>query len=205
MRTGFGWCARRTLREFMHKRAIVGLIVGALTIGPAPRVSFTAEAACPSTLNHKVSNLMDEAVSLCQFQGKVVLVVNTASECGYTPQYDGLEKIYRRYRDKGFVVLGFPSNEFGGQEPGTNKQIAQFCQVNYSITFPVFAKSSVLGAKANSFYRELAGKTGKAPQWNFHKYLLDRKGQVIGVFASAVEPDDERLIGQIEKALAKLE
>lgn len=103
------------------------------------------------------------------------------------------------------MVLGFPSNEFGGQEPGTNKEIAQFCQVNYSITFPVFAKSSLLGAKANSFYRELAAKTGKAPQWNFHKYLLDRNGQPVAVFASAVEPEDKRLIGQIEKALGKSE
>lgn len=103
------------------------------------------------------------------------------------------------------MVLGFPSNEFGGQEPGTNKEIAQFCQVNYSITFPVFAKSSLLGAKANSFYRELAAKTGKAPQWNFHKYLLDRNGQPVAVFESAVEPEDKRLIGQIEKALGKSE
>ena len=144
---------------------------------------------------------MDEPVSLCQFRGNVLLIVNTASECGYTPQYDGLEKIYRRYRDKGFIVLGFPSNEFGGQEPGTNKEIAQFCQVNYGITFPVFAKSSVVGAKANGLYKELASKTGKPPRWNFHKYLVDRSGQVVGVFESAVEPEDRRIIAQIEKLL----
>jgi glutathione peroxidase len=101
-------------------------------------------------LDHKFSNLMDEPVSLCQFSGKVLLIVNTASECGYTPQYDGLEKLYRRYRDKGFVVLGFPANDFGAQEPGTNKEIKQFCEVNYGITFPVFAKTAVVGKKRKS-------------------------------------------------------
>ena len=186
-------------------RSIIGSVSLTLVVATVPAASFAAEAACPPMLDHKTANLLDEPVSLCQYRGKVILVVNTASECGYTPQYDGLEKIYRRYRDKGFVVLGFPANDFGGQEPGTNQEIAQFCQVNYNITFPIFAKSSVVGAKANPFFRELSAKTGKTPQWNFHKYLLDRKGQPIAVFDSAVEPDDERLIGQIEKALGQLE
>jgi glutathione peroxidase len=145
---------------------------------------------------------MDEPISLCQFSGKVVLIVNTASECGYTPQYDGLEKLYRRYRDKGFVVLGFPANDFGAQEPGSNQQIAQFCQVNYGITFPVFAKTSVVGTKANPLFRELAAQTGKPPRWNFHKYLLDKAGQPIAAFESAVAPEDSRLTAQIEKLLA---
>lgn len=183
-------------------RWIVGSVALALAISTTPLPALPAEVACPPTLNHKFANLMDEPVSLCQFGGNVLLVVNTASECGYTPQYDGLERVYRRYRDKGFVVLGFPANDFGGQEPGTNKEIAQFCQVNYNITFPIFAKSVVVGAKANGFFRELAAKTGKAPQWNFHKYLLDRKGQPIAVFDSGVEPEDNQLISQIEKALA---
>jgi glutathione peroxidase len=161
-----------------------------------------AEAGCPALLNYNASNLMDEPVSLCQYAGKVLLVVNTASNCGYTPQYDGLEKLYRRYRDKGFAVLGFPANDFGSQEPGTNKEIAEFCQVNYNISFPVFAKSSVVGAKANPLFRELASQTGKPPRWNFHKYLLDRAGRPVAAFESAVEPDDHRLISQIEKLLA---
>ena len=122
--------------------------------------------------------------------GKVLLVVNTASECGYTPQYEGLEKLYRRYRDKGFAVLGFPANDFGGQEPGSNKQIAQFCQLNYGVTFPMFAKTSVVGANANPLFHELAARTGKPPRWNFHKYLLDKAGQPVAVFESAVEPAD---------------
>jgi glutathione peroxidase len=186
----------------MLARSLCAIVV--LAIGPLISVmpSFPAETACPALLNRKFATLMDEPVPLCQFRGKVMLIVNTASECGYTPQYDGLERIYRRYRDRGFVVLGFPSNDFGGQEPGTNKEIAKFCQVNYGITFPVFAKTSVVGTNANAFYRELALKTGKPPQWNFHKYLLDRAGQPVAVFESAVEPEDRRIVSQIEKLLA---
>jgi len=185
----------------MITRSVYALIVATLAVFAAPAPSTAAESPCPPMLNHKFSNLMDEPVSLCQFGGKVVLIVNTASECGYTPQYDGLEKLYRRYRDKGFVVLGFPANDFGGQEPGTDKEIKQFCEVNYGITFPVFAKTSVVGAKANPLFRELAAKTGKPPRWNFHKYLLDKKGQSVAVFESAVEPEDRRITSQIEKLI----
>jgi len=181
---------------------IYALIVAALAALTSPAPSTAAESPCPSVLDHKFPNLMDEPVSLCQFRGKVLLIVNTASECGYTPQYDGLEKLYRRYRDKGFTVLGFPANDFGGQEPGANKEIAQFCQVNYSITFPIFAKTSVVGVNANPLYRALAARTGKPPRWNFHKYLLDRAGQPAAVFESAVEPEDPRVTAQIEKLLA---
>jgi glutathione peroxidase len=113
-----------------------------------------------------------------------------------------LEGLYRRYRDKGFVVLGFPANDFGGQEPGSNKQIAEFCQVNYGVTFPMFTKTSVVGANANPLYRELAARTGKPPRWNFHKYLLDRAGQPVAAFESAVDPADPRVTSQIEKLLS---
>jgi len=186
----------------MLVRTICAIIYTALAIFATPAPSLAAESPCPAILDHKFANLMDEPVSLCQFGGKVLLIVNTASECGYTPQYDGLEKLHRRYRDKGFAVLGFPANDFGGQEPGTNKEIAQFCRVNYGITFPVFAKTTVVGSNANPLFRELAAKTGKPPRWNFHKYLLDRSGQPVAVFESAVEPEDQRLTGQIEKLLA---
>jgi glutathione peroxidase len=181
--------------------AITALLVAAFAAFASPAPSAAAEIGCPALLDHEFENLREEPVSLCQFSGKVLLIVNTASECGYTPQYEGLEKLYRRYRDKGFAVLGFPANDFGGQEPGTNKEISQFCRVNYGITFPLFAKSSVAGAKANPLFRELAASTGKPPRWNFHKYLLDRAGQPAAVFESAVEPEDPRVISQIEKLL----
>jgi glutathione peroxidase len=189
----------------MLVRSIFAFIIAALATLVSLAPSIAAESPCPPILDHKFSNLLDEPVSLCQFSGKVVLIVNTASECGYTPQYDGLEKLYRRYRDKGFVVLGFPANDFGGQEPGTNKEIKRFCEVNYSITFPVFAKTSVIGAKANPLFRDLAAKTGKPPRWNFHKYLLDRSGQPVAVFESAVEPEDQRITSQVEKLIQRLQ
>jgi glutathione peroxidase len=186
----------------MLARSIYAVIIAALAALAAPAPSSAAESPCPGVLDHKFANLKDEPVSLCQFRGKVVLIVNTASECGYTPQYEGLEGLYRRYRDKGFVVLGFPANDFGGQEPGSNKQIAEFCQVNYGVTFPMFTKTSVVGANANPLYRELAARTGKPPRWNFHKYLLDRAGQPVAAFESAVEPADPRVTSQIEKLLS---
>jgi glutathione peroxidase len=147
-------------------------------------------------------NLQEEPVSLCDFRGKVLLVVNTASQCGYTPQYEGLEKLYRRYKDRGLVVLGFPANDFGGQEPGSNKDIAQFCQINYGVTFPVFAKTAVIGAAANPLFRDLEARTGQRPRWNFHKYLIDRGGKPVAAFGAAVEPLDSRLTSQIEQLLA---
>jgi glutathione peroxidase len=185
----------------MVVRSIYALVVTAFAVFAAPAASIAAESTCPSVLDHKLVNLQDEPVSLCQFQGKVLLIVNTASECRYTPQYEGLEKLYRRYRDKGFMVLGFPANDFGGQEPGSNKQIAQFCQLNYGVTFPMFAKTSVVGANANPLFHELAARTGKPPRWNFHKYLLDKAGQPVAAFESAVEPEDRRVTAQIEKLL----
>jgi glutathione peroxidase len=186
----------------MIARSTLAFIIAALAVFTAPAPRVAAESSCPAMLDHKFSNLMDEPVSLCQFSGKVLLIVNTASECGYTPQYDGLEKLYRRYRDKGFVVLGFPANDFGGQEPGSNKEIAHFCRLNYDITFPVFAKTAVVGKNASPLFRELATKTGKPPRWNFHKYLLDRTGQQVAAFESAVEPNHPRLTTEIEKLLA---
>jgi glutathione peroxidase len=185
----------------MFAQTTCAFLVAALAIFATPAPSIAAESSCPTVLNHKFANLMDEPVSLCQFSGKVLLIVNTASECGYTPQYDGLEKLYRRYRDRGFMVLGFPANDFGAQEPGSNKEIAQFCRVNYGITFPVFAKTAVVGANANPLFRDLAAKTGKPPRWNFHKYLLDRTGQPVAVFESAIEPEDRQVTSQIDKLL----
>jgi glutathione peroxidase len=183
-------------------RALGTIFVLGLALSFYQWPAFAVEDACPALLDRKLPTLTDHSTSLCQYRGKVVLIVNTASQCGYTPQYDGLEKLYQRYQEKGLVVLGFPANDFGGQEPGNNEQIEQFCRLNYGVSFPMFAKSSVTGAQANSLYKELANKTGKPPRWNFYKYLVDRKGQVAAVFESAVEPEDRRVTGQIEKLLA---
>jgi glutathione peroxidase len=176
-------------------RSLLALLLGAVACAPAA-------AACPALLGYTFPNLTDQPTPLCQFEGKVVLVVNTASQCGYTPQYQGLEVLYRRYRDKGLVVLGFPANDFGGQEPGGNGDIAKFCEVNYGVSFPMFAKSGVLASNANPFYASLAKKTGERPHWNFHKYLIDRSGERVLSFGSAVEPDDRKLVGEIERMLA---
>ena len=185
----------------MLARSLCALIVSAFVALAFVTPTSAVESPCPSLLDQNLINLQDQPISLCQFFGKVLLVVNTASECGYTPQYEGLEKLYRRYRDKGFAVLGFPANDFGGQEPGSNQEIAQFCRLNYGVTFPMFAKTSVVGANANKFFRELTAKTGKPPRWNFHKYLLNRAGEPVAVFESAVEPADPRVTSQIEKLL----
>jgi glutathione peroxidase len=164
---------------------------------------YAGDASCPGSLDFHRRALADEAsVHLCDvLGGKVVLVVNTASRCAYTPQYDGLEKLYQRYMEQGLVVVGFPSNDFAGQEPGAEKQIRDFCRLTYNVKFPMFEKVQVKGADADPFYRYLARAAGEQPRWNFHKYLLDRNGRVVASFPSQVEPDDERVVGMIEALL----
>jgi glutathione peroxidase len=154
--------------------------------------------ACPALLDRTLDTIHEKPQSLCAYQGKVLLVVNTASECGYTPQYEGLEALYRKYRGRGLVVLGFPSNDFGGQEPGSNREIASFCVNQYAIEFPMFAKSAL---KANPLYGELIRASGQAPRWNFHKYLVDRKGRQVLSFDTRVRPDDPKLVAAIEALL----
>jgi glutathione peroxidase len=164
----------------------------------------SAFAACPPLLDAEMPALLDgKPQSLCQYQGKVLLVVNTASRCGYTPQYEGLEKLWRRYRDRGLVVLGFPSNDFGGQEPGSNAEIARFCEVNYGVSFPMFEKSGVAEGRANPVFERLAGATGSRPRWNFHKYLVDRSGAKAIAFDTRVAPEDPKLVAAIERLLAE--
>lgn len=160
-------------------------------------------ADCPVALDFYKRPLMgDKPVHLCEeFSGRVVLIVNTASKCAYTPQYEGLEVVYSRYRARGLVVAGFPSNDFGAQEPGTEKQVQDFCRLTYGVQFPMFAKTRVRGNSADPLYRHLADVTGEAPRWNFHKYLLDRDGRVVASFPSQVDPQDERLIAAIERLL----
>lgn len=139
------------------------------------------------------------------FRGKVVLVVNTASQCGFTPQYQGLEELWRSYRDKGLVVLGIPSNDFGGQEPGSNAQVQNFCQLNYGVDFPLMEKQVVTGNQAHPLYRWAAAQTGAlgVPRWNFHKLLIGRDGRLVDWFSSMTDPASDRLKSAIDRALAK--
>jgi glutathione peroxidase len=162
----------------------------------------TPPTPCPAVLSRSFNRLQDEALqNLCQYAGKAVLVVNTASFCGFTNQYEGLEALYGQYKDKGLVVLGFPSNDFGKQEPGSDKEIADFCTNTYAVKFPMFSKSVVVGSGRNPLYVDLAKATGKVPQWNFHKYLIDRSGKVVQSFDSDVKPQSKQLVAAIEKVL----
>jgi glutathione peroxidase len=143
--------------------------------------------------------------SLAEYAGKVALVVNVASQCGLTPQYAGLQALYERYRDRGFVVLGFPANEFGAQEPGSNAQIAQFCTTRFSVSFPMFEKIVVKGENKHPLYQALVAAQGGGSEitWNFEKFILNRTGEVVARFAPAVTPDDPKLIAALEAELAK--
>jgi glutathione peroxidase len=144
--------------------------------------------------------------ALERYRGEVLLVVNTASRCGYTDQYDGLQVLYDRYRDRGFSVLGFPSNDFGGQEPGSDSQIRTFCRLNYGVEFPMFSKVRVKGTDAHPVYAYLTSlpePIGGPVKWNFQKYLVDRKGKVVARYAPGVDPQDARLLEEIERLLGE--
>ena len=184
-------------------RYVIARLAAAVLMAVAASFGFPSVAQeCPALLSHTFPKLQDESPqNLCQYQGKVLLVVNTASYCGFTPQYEGLEKLHAQYAGKGLVILGFPSGDFGNKEKANNKEIAEFCFNTYGVKFPMFAKSSVRGDKANPLYAALAGATGQPPKWNFHKYLIDRQGRVVKAFPSQVEPLDARLTKEIEAAL----
>ena len=140
---------------------------------------------------------------LSQFKGQPLLIVNTASQCGFTYQYKGLEEVWKDNRDKGLVVIGVPSNDFGRQEPGSAKEIAAFCENTFGVKFPMFSKTAVLGPQAHPLYRQLATRTGEAPGWNFHKYLIDRQGQVVRSFSSQTEPENPAFVMELEKLLSQ--
>lgn len=169
----------------------------------APEAKAPAEKPDPYVLKHTMK-LIDEKTdkNLKDFEGKVVLIINVASKCGYTKQYKGIEKLYEDYKDKGLVILGFPANDFGGQEPGTNSEIQQFCTGTYNVTFPMFAKVAVTGEAATPLFKQLTAlDDGKAPSWNFNKYLVGKDGKYIGHFESRVKPDDDALVKAIREAL----
>jgi glutathione peroxidase len=177
----------------MRKTALMGVLMAASLFGASSVLDFTLNA------------IDGQPAPLSQYKGKVVLIVNVASKCGFTPQYTGLEAIYRKYKDQGFVILGFPANNFGQQEPGTNEEIKTFCSSKYNVTFPMYAKISVKGADEAPLYRFLTDpdspKTGGDIKWNFTKFLVDRNGRVIARFEPATTPESAEMTGAIEKAL----
>jgi glutathione peroxidase len=194
-RTGGGHHGFRFQPEF-HMRILIALFT--LLVAT---VAFSYE---DSLLDQDFRRLAsDEVINLGEsYSGKVILVVNTASKCGNTPQYEGLEKLYEEFREDGLVVLGFPSNDFFGQEPGTEEQIQEFCRLTYSIQFPMFEKVTVKEGKAHPFFDELAAAAGTYPTWNFHKYLIGRDGQLITEFSPRTQPYDADLLATLKTALA---
>lgn len=158
---------------------------------------------CPDILNRTEKNISGADQNLCDYKGKVILVVNTASECGFTGQYSGLQKLYETYKDQNFVILGFPSNDFGGQEPGSNEEIKTFCKRNYGVTFPLFTKSSVKTPKENSLFADLIKTTKEKPSWNFNKYLISKDGKTVKHFGSMTSPTGSKLKKAIEDLLSK--
>jgi glutathione peroxidase len=184
--------------------ALIGLT------GVAGCTSSNAAREVPMTgfYDIEVNTITGEAVKLSEYRGQVLLVVNTASKCGFTGQYDGLQKLYETYRGKGLKVLGFPSNDFLRQEPGTNEEIQSFCRLNYGVSFPMFGKIYVKGKDQHPLYAYLTSKqtnpefAGKI-SWNFNKFLISRDGKVVGRFGSRTRPEDEKLVSAVEKELSK--
>jgi len=163
----------------------------------------SAMAMAASIYDYTLKTIDGAPAPLSAYKGKVVLLVNVASQCGYTPQYAGLEKLYEKYKDKGFVIIGVPANNFGGQEPGTNEEIKTFCSRNYNVTFPMMSKVSVKGADKTPLYQYLTEAKGGEVQWNFTKFLVDKQGNIASRFESAVTPESTDITKAIEAALAK--
>lgn len=184
----------------MHRRALLALGLSML-VGA---VAAQGPAAQSGVLDHSFRQLaVRETVDLRRaYGGDVVLIVNTASKCGFTPQYEALEALHARLRPQGFAVLGFPSGDFKEQEFDDEAAIQEFCTLTYGVKFPMFQKVHVVGPEATPMYRQLAEATGQAPQWNFHKYLVGRDGRVLGQWGSRVKPDDPQIVAAIERALA---
>ncbi|MDX1975226.1 MAG: glutathione peroxidase [Rickettsiales bacterium] len=185
---------------------LLTLILGIFIMWPL--TPSAAETPTQNAYDFSFNTLMGgEPMPLSNYKGKVLLIVNTASKCGFTGQYEGLEKLYTSYKDKGLVVIGVPSNDFGAQEPGSSEEIANFCKLNYGVSFPMASKEAVSGDGAHPFY-QYAKKTlgfGTAPKWNFHKYLINRKGVLIDYFNSTTSPDSTKVKTVIESALSEAE
>lgn len=191
-----------TTRAASVATAIMGLFSPSLHAATSATAPVQTATSCTGLLQQSFPRLQDDKPqSLCQYSGKVVVVVNTASFCGFTSQYQGLEALHAKYKDKGLVVLGFPSNDFS-QETGSNKDIAAFCENTFGVKFPMFSKSSVTGKDANPLFKQLSSKTGTTPRWNFYKYVIARDGQSVVSFNSMAEPTSPKFLKEIEKQLA---
>lgn len=179
-----------------NKKIIIG-ILGLLMTGFS---LMTNAASCPALYNHQYTTLQGEKIDLCDYQDKPILVVNTASKCGFTPQFEALEGLYKKHKQQGLLVVGFPSNDFR-QEPGDNKAIGDFCKMTYAVNFPMTPKSAVSGENANPFYKQLAEKSGVAPKWNFYKYVILPGGKEVFAYESTVLPESNEILGKIKPFL----
>jgi glutathione peroxidase len=177
--------------------------IAAVVLGGAFAVTAHAAAPgeCPPLLDQKFKTLQGQRLDFCQYSGKVVVVVNTASYCGFTEQYKGLQAIYDRYKDKGLVVVGFPANDFGKQEPRSNAEVADFCERTYKVKFPMVEKTSVVEGQANPLHEALHKATGDRPKWNFHKFVIARDGKTVKSFGSRVAPESGEFVAQLETLL----
>jgi glutathione peroxidase len=176
-------------------RALISVVVAMASMNAMASESALLDQDFRRLASEETVNIGDE------YGGKVLLIVNTASKCGNTPQYDGLEKLYQQYGNDGLVVLGFPSNDFFGQEPGTEEEIQTFCRLTYKVKFPMFEKTTVKKGDAHPFFDQLAAEAGTYPTWNFHKYLIGRDGKVIREFSPGTQPYDDKLVAEIKAAL----
>jgi glutathione peroxidase len=187
------------------RRSLSLLLTAGVLLAAAASSPGYAEGGRMRGHDFEFTSIDGEKLPLSQYRGRPVLVVNTASLCGYTPQYQDLEALWRKYRDRGLVVVGVPSNDFGEQEPGTAKEIKQFCEGNYAVDFPLTDKQDVIGAAAHPFFRWIAEELGEAgaPRWNFHKYLIAPDGSIAGAWPSQVRPTDKEITAEVEGLLAK--
>ena len=187
--------------EFVKAAAIFLLGVVVSTLSTSAGATSPVSSACPTIIDYRFASLQGKPQDLCQYRGKVLLVVNTASYCGYTEQYKGLQSLYDKYQKRGLVVLGFPANDFGKQEPGSNAEVADFCERTFKVKFPMVEKTSVVEGQANPFYEALFKRTGERPKWNFHKFLIGRDGTVVKSFSSRVEPESNAFVSEVETML----
>lgn len=191
--------------QFIKAASVFALwMVGLVCMASASASNIATPGKCPAILDHRFASLQGKPQDLCQYRGKVILVVNTASYCGYTEQYAGLQALYDKYQKRGLVVLGFPANDFGKQEPGSNAEVADFCERTFKVKFPMIEKTSVVpsqGAQANAVYELLFKATGERPKWNFHKFLVARDGTNVKSFSSRVAPQSDAFVAEVEALL----